>query len=70
MARAKITRLYEIRRAQGLTQAQAAALFGVSKSYYYQIETGACKAGRAFIDTFRRLFPYEDINIFFEAPAV
>lgn len=65
MSRIKVKRLYEIRKANGLTQSQAAALFGVSKSYYVQIETGNCKAGRGFIEVFRRLFPTEDINIFF-----
>ena len=67
MKKAKITRLYEIRRLNGLSQEAAAELFGVSKSYYIKIETGYCKAGRGFIERFRELYPNEDINIFFAA---
>ncbi|MDO4421559.1 MAG: helix-turn-helix transcriptional regulator [Eubacteriales bacterium] len=67
MKKAKITRLYEIRKLNNLSQAEAAALFGVSPSYYIKIETGACKAGRGFIVRFTKLFPLEDINIFFAA---
>lgn len=66
MKRAKITRLYEIRKANGLTQEQAAQLFGVSKSYYCQVESGNCRAGRGFIERFAFLFPYENLSIFFE----
>lgn len=67
MKKAKITRLYEIRKLNNLSQAEAAALFGVSPSYYIKVETGYCKAGRGFIERFRQLFPLEDISIFFEA---
>ena len=67
MKKAKITRLYEIRRLNGLSQEAAAALFGVSASYYIKVETGYCKAGRGFIERFRELYPNEDINIFFAA---
>ena len=67
MKNAKITRLIEIRRLNGLSQEAAAALFGVSKSYYIKVETGHCKAGRGFIERFRVLYPKEDINIFFAA---
>jgi len=66
MSKTKITRLYEIRKALNLTQEQASQLFGVSKSYYCQIESGNCKAGRPFIEVFIKLFPYESPSIFFE----
>lgn len=66
MKRAKITRLYELRKKNGLTQTQAAALFGVTFSYYTKIESGYCRAGRGFIEKFKELYPYESIDFFFE----
>ena len=66
MKRNKITRLYELREKNNLTQEEAAALFGVSASYYRQVECGNCRAGRGFIERFKMLYPYESIDFFFE----
>ncbi len=61
-----INRLLELRRLNGQTQKQASDLFNVSKSYYVQVELGTCKAGRGFIEQFKRIYPNESTDIFFE----
>lgn len=62
-------RLIELRRVNNMTQYQAAKLFNVSFSYYVKVETGTCKAGRGFIENFKRVYPRETTDIFFEVCA-
>jgi transcriptional regulator with XRE-family HTH domain len=60
-----VQRLQEIRGLNDLTQKEAASLLGVSFSYYAKVESGYCKAGRGFIERFKKLYPFEDASIFF-----
>lgn len=47
------------------TQEQAAKKLGVSLAYYCQIENGSTKAGRGFIERFKKIYPNESADIFF-----
>lgn len=62
-------RLIELRRINKQTQADAANLFNVSFSYYVKIEEGTVKAGRGFIEKFKKVYPCESTDIFFEVCA-
>ena len=61
----KNIKLIELRAINNQTQEQAAKLFDVSTSYYAQVECGAVKAGRGFIEKFKSVYPNETTDIFF-----
>lgn len=62
----KVIRLIVLRVENGQTQEQAAKMFGVSTQHYCQIENGRVKAGREFIEKFKKVYPDETADIFFE----
>ena len=62
----KIIRLITLRLENNETQEQAAKKLGVSYPYYTQIDSGQVKAGRGFIEKFKKVYPNESVDIFFE----
>ncbi len=62
-------RLVELRKMNKQTQTEAANLLNVSFSYYVKVENGTVKAGRGFIEAFKKVYPLETTDIFFGGAA-
>lgn len=58
--------LIDFRLSLNLTQKEMAKKIGISESYYSKVEGEFKRAGRGFLEKFKKEFPKEDINIFFK----
>ncbi len=57
----------ELREQLGLTMEEQAKKLGMSVSMYEKIEYGYREPSKKFIEKFKLVYPYIDINIFFES---
>lgn len=63
------TKLVELRKALGYTQGSAAAVIGISRSHYSQIETGEKAPSFKIVMKIKQQFGYKGDDLFFNAES-